>query len=136
MVLLYKNHSPVLLMEVPMSAQTLGIIVVTTRDHTFEDPPTNQLKRVFPNAVFVTIQSLVSLERYLSKHAKEVDRLYLDLDTIAVPNPGLYLSALWQINRSLRIHIMSDDVSVLAQTGLGPAHMVVLPIVNETNLRY
>jgi hypothetical protein len=119
-----------------MSAQIPGIIVVTTRDQKFEETPTDQLKRVFPNAVFMTMLSLARLERYLSKHTKETDRIYIDLDTVVLEDPTHYLYGLWQTNSSLRIHIMSDDVSVLTQTGLGPAHMVILPIPKETNLRY
>ncbi len=103
----------------------MGIVVVTAIKRTGHDP-TSQIKHMFPNDSFIGFQTTEVWERYLEKYSNEVSRIYIDLDSITIPEPREYMSNLWKKQPSLKIHFMSKSAEKLQRQGIGIEHWVIL----------
>ena len=110
-----------------MASDITGIVVVTKSTTLSVD-----IRECYHKPVMITLASHEALERYLSRFPRQIDILYLDIDTAEHPVKLLpFIDAVWWQNHTVKIFLVSESLEKLTKTKVDQKHFVVLPIIEQ-----
>lgn len=99
-----------------------GIICVSTNETT-----ARQIQELYPGTSFIQLKTIGSLESYLSKYAKEASHVYIDTDSLTMPDTAILTQQILHDGPQIKVFYLSEQYMKLTQAGVPIPQCVVLP---------